>query len=300
MLDRTAAAATVALLGALTVWWGPAEAGAAQAAGACSGRSGVTVVVDFGPLGGGTDVGCVSSGGGRSAATVTESSGHPITRVNNQAFVCKISGLPESEDCANTPPDNAYWGLFWSDGTSGWHYSTQGAYSLTVKDGWSVGWRFQNGGAQDQPSAGPRRDAASPSPTPRPSSSPTRKPSPRPTAAPSSAAPPAATAPSSAAGVPAATASRRPPASRRPAARPSPSATPSESPTEDPSGSPSEDPTDEPSDEATAADGPVGTVTGSGDARPGNDTGVAAVAGLGGLAVLAGSAAVVAYRRGRS
>ena len=48
------------------------------------------------------------------------------------------------------------------------------------------------------------------------------------------------------------------------------------------------------------AEGSFGTVTDDDESGPGDDTGVAAVAGLAGLSVLAGSAAVVAYRRGRT
>ena len=298
---RAASAAVVALLGALAFWCGPVGLDTAQAAGACSGRSGVTVVVDFGALGGGTDVACVADGGGRSASGVTQSSGHPITWVSNQPFACRISGLPgeKDEDCHDTPPNNAYWGLFWSDGTSGWHYSNQGSTTLTVKDGWSVGWRWQDGGAQDQPSAAPHRNATSPRPTPTPKPSPTRTPSPHPSSQPSaraSTAPSATAAPSSAAGVPTAAASRRPHASRHPSARVA------ATPTGSPSGSASVDaaePTAGPSESADVADGSLGTVTGGPDDGdgPGNDVGVAAVAGLGGLSLLAGSAAVVAYRR---
>jgi LPXTG-motif cell wall-anchored protein len=45
------------------------------------------------------------------------------------------------------------------------------------------------------------------------------------------------------------------------------------------------------------AEGSFGTVPA--DSGAGDDTGLAAVAGLGGLSLLAGSAAVVAYRRNR-
>jgi hypothetical protein len=294
---RRAAAGTATLLGLLVVLGVPP----AQAAG-CSGTTGVTVVVDFGPLGGGTEQVCVASGDGDSAAQVTTDGGFRVERTNDgQPFVCRVGGkpTPEQEPCDDTPPSNAYWGLFWSDGTSGWNYSTRGAWSLEAEDGWSIGWRFQDGGDLEQPSAAPRR-GTSPSPRPSPTTSSPRPSSaapapartPRPSASASSA--PAASAPASTSA--SASASRS--AAAAPSQRPTRTARPSESPT-------ATEPTDDPTEQETAeaADGSFATVTGGddpGDDGLGGDTGFAAAAGLAGLSVLAGSAAVVAYRRGRT
>ncbi len=39
--------------------------------------------------------------------------------------------MPADDPCVNTPPADAYWGLWWSDGTTGkWTYSSLGAASL--------------------------------------------------------------------------------------------------------------------------------------------------------------------------
>ena len=281
----------------------PLGSTAAGASGApCSGRTGVTVVVDFGPLPGGTQQACVPDGSGRNAAVVTDAGGFRIDFTNDgQPFVCRISGQPDAnrEKCDRTPPDDAYWGLFWSDGTRSWTYSTQGATSLTPKDGWSIGWRFQDGGDRDLPSAGPRRDAA-PSPSPSSSPSPTRRPSKTPSSVDSPSTGPTSAAPSSAAAT-GSTAAASP--SGRASRTPTRSASPSETPSATDTTSPSETPTEQPSDDSTDdAGGSFATVTDGPDdgAGTGSDNGLAAVAGLLGLSALAGSAAFVAYRRGRS
>ena len=60
--------------------------------------------------------------------------------------------------CVSTPPANAYWGLYWSNGTSGsWSYSSLGVGSLTVPAGGSVAFAWQGG---------PRVRPASPPPLP--------------------------------------------------------------------------------------------------------------------------------------
>jgi len=172
---------------------------AVAAEGACPEGTGVTVVVDFGPLGGGVQVGCDPDGAGEKASTVVPKAGFSLTYVNGQAFVCRIDGLPDAsqESCQRTPPSDSYWGLFWSDGESGtWTYSTQGVTALEVEEGGWIGWRFQDGGDRENPGMspgdGPSEPAASPTPkpssapapaTPRPSSTPAGSPSSAPTSA---------------------------------------------------------------------------------------------------------------------
>ncbi len=313
---RVSAGAVLALLFTVALLGSGATAPAAAAP--CAGGSGVTVVVDFGRLGGGTRSACVPGGSGKSAVQVTSSAGFSVAFTNDgQPFVCRIGQkpAPSEESCNRTPPQDAYWGLFWSDGDPGWTYATQGATSLTVKDGWSVGWRFQDGGDLEKPSAGPHRTAA---PTPRPtatlrptpsSARPTPRPSPSPSSGGSRAPAPGAAATSQAptAATPAgASSATPPPAAAAPSASrtavrstraptptpPRTTATPSASAGEEPT------PTTGPSDQA---EGSVGTVTGGDDPGDGlgNDTGLAAVAGLAGLSALAGTAAFVAHRRGR-
>jgi hypothetical protein len=145
-------------------------------AAACSGSSGVTVVVDHGSLGGGIDQVCSASGGGKVATSVFAGAGFSLTYVQQQpGFVCRIDGQPSSDPCVHTPPSNAYWGLWWSDGRSGsWSYASVAAGSLTVPDGGYVAFAWQSG-AQSAPGVPATAHATAPTPTPTsaPSSTPT-------------------------------------------------------------------------------------------------------------------------------
>jgi hypothetical protein len=67
------------------------------------------------------------------------------------------------------PPTDAYWGLFWSDGSGGWVYSSEGVDALSIPDGGSVAFAWQDGGARDQPGVAPPQHASEqPSPSPSP------------------------------------------------------------------------------------------------------------------------------------
>jgi hypothetical protein len=136
----------------------------AQAA-ACSTASGVTVVVDFNQLGGGVRVACDGSGGGDSAASLFTSNGFSLTPVARfPSFVCRVNGAPASDPCQNTPPSDAYWSLYWSDGRSGrWSYSSQSAYSLKIPDGGYVAFSWKQGSASAPPSASASPHAPEPS-----------------------------------------------------------------------------------------------------------------------------------------
>ncbi|PVG81399.1 hypothetical protein DDE18_18090 [Nocardioides gansuensis] len=229
-------------------------------AATCGAAGGVSVVVDFRELGGGLQTACAPAGGGRSAAAVVESVGHTLTYVQRQpGFVCRISGVPAADPCVNTPPSNAYWGLYWSDGTDGrWSYSSLGATSLTVPDGGSVAFAWQ--GAQSGAPAVPPPVRAQPEPsktnTPSPTKTPTKTPTKSATPSPSpsqtqspTAPPPAETSPSATA-TPTASAS----ATRSPTPVPTRSRTPrrtapaSEEPT---TTAPTATPTDDAGDPAT-------------------------------------------------
>jgi hypothetical protein len=181
-------AAVVVAAGALVLAV-PAPAGAA----ACSGTSGVTVVVDFGSLGG-VQVGCAAGDPG-SGLTALHAAGFATTgtQKDGPAFVCRINGAPASDPCVLTPPSSAYWS-YWHADRGAWAYSSLGAASYDPAPGSVEGWAF---------GAGARPGIAPPAPTvtvpipPRPK--PTTNPVPRPPAPPPGAttAPraPAATGP---------------------------------------------------------------------------------------------------------
>lgn len=129
----------------------------AQAADACRPGHGVTVVVDFHRLRHDDVRACVPAGGGHDAATLLHDAGLSLADVQRQpGFVCRIDGLPADDPCVNTPPADAYWALWWSDGSSGeWTYSTVMASSLDVPDGGFVGMVWQQGSAETRPSVRP-------------------------------------------------------------------------------------------------------------------------------------------------
>ena len=205
----------------------------ANAAGALCSGAGVNVVVDFRELGGGSQLGCDSPGAARTAAQIFPAAGFPLDYVQRQpGFVCRVSGKPATDPCVNTPPSNAYWGLWWSDGESGtWTYSSLGVNSLKVPVGGSVGLSWIGGGGSVPPGVAPPR-APEPEPTPTPTQQPSADPGDDPTDAPTNPDPDPAPA-------------------QRPTRQPSPG--PGDDPTDGPSG-----PGDGPTDGGAAAGKPSG------------------------------------------
>lgn len=199
-------------------------------AATCSTSHGVTVVVDFHQLGGGVQTACDAQGGGRSGDKQMSDAGHHLTYVQRQpGFVCRVDGVPADDPCVNTPPDNAYWSLWWSDGKSGtWSYAAQGIASMSVPDGGYLALSWQGGDSKAPPRVTPKvHPAPSPSPTHQPSSRPTKKPTTAPASATASATPPDAPTSTSSSPTSGHTATPLHPRTHRPsssAAAPSPSA----------------------------------------------------------------------------
>lgn len=120
----------------------------------CDGENDVRLVLDDGTPDGGLTVRCVSDGGGRTAAEVTEAAGVEIRWVQGEpgSFVCRLAARPADLPCAETPPADRYWGLFYAEsGSRSWSSATEGAGTLTVSGGSAVGWRFQDGGKVEEP-----------------------------------------------------------------------------------------------------------------------------------------------------
>lgn len=222
---------------------GLAVAAGPAAAAACPKGSGVTTVV-------GSSVSCDANGGSPASGNFRDT-GHTLTPVDRQpGFVCKVDGAPAAANCVNTPPDDAYWGLFWSDGTSGrWVYASQGSGSLKVPAGGWVAFVFQTGGDRVAPGMTPIGPAAVTKPKPTPTKKATAKPTSKPAAKPTSKSVPGAKATPTAAPTPSASASASPTATAA-----TPSASPSSTAPESPAASPSDatDATDdtEPASEA--------------------------------------------------
>ncbi|MRJ75954.1 hypothetical protein GEV29_05350 [Aeromicrobium sp. SMF47] len=149
MISRPGRAIVAVLLGvpaAVAVQPGWA---ATAATGACAAGSGVTVVV-------GSTVSC-DPDGGATAADSFRDVGHVLTPVQRQpGFVCQVDGAPAGAGCVSTPPGDAYWGLFWSDGASGeWSYASQGVGSLKVPDGGWVAFELQDSDRRTPPHVAP-------------------------------------------------------------------------------------------------------------------------------------------------
>lgn len=318
---RLAAAVLTAAAGAVVP---PVLAAPAQAS-ACSAGSGVTVVVDPHQLGGGVQQECVGQSG--KASSLFPAAGFPLTRAQRDpGFVCRVSGAPASDPCVVTSSSDAYWGLWWSNGTSGsWVYSAYGVDGLSVPDGGSVAFSWDQGAGSAPPgvSAPVTRAAAEPSATASSAApaapAPTKAASGRATPAPKPSAK-ASVRPSAKPSVRATPAPAAPSGSSSPAATPSASAgtsaSNSASGTNDPTASPSGSPTGTPTPgsaatfsstaepfpsaltQAPSSDAPDTVPTGA--PASADDGGLPVWVGPGLLVVLAAAAGATAVVRRRS
>jgi hypothetical protein len=150
---RRAVILAAGLLTALGLVAGPAPPAAYAAA--CTGTSGVTVVVDFTAFGGGVSVAC-AVGDPATGLAALQGAGFTITGTRRWglAFVCRINGLPTAatESCFNTPPASAYWAYWHAAPGGSWSYSSTGAASYNPAPGTVEGWAF---GASVAPSISP-------------------------------------------------------------------------------------------------------------------------------------------------
>ncbi|GAB3078974.1 hypothetical protein [Pedococcus soli] len=167
-VGRLVAAAALVAVGGLTL-----PGGAAQAA-ACSGTTGVTVVIDYGAS---TTTSCVSGdptsamSALKAVATVVSPQRYPGT------VVCRINGTPAKDPCIQMPPASAYWAFFHAPRGGAWTYSQSGVASYDPAPGTVIGFAFGSGG---QPSSAPPARTS----TPKPSSSSTPTPTPKPSSTP--------------------------------------------------------------------------------------------------------------------
>lgn len=171
-----------------------AEAPAARAwsSGACPTPTGVTVVVDFGELGGGTEIRC-AAGPQSSGIAALQNAGYSVGFVQRNSaqglFVCRISGKPgfDKATCADTPPANFSWSYWNAQRGGSWHYSNAGAGNRTPPAGSVEGWRF-NAGRPTWPTVEPPAVLVEPIPIDKPTRDPIRKPTAKPTHQPSAIA----------------------------------------------------------------------------------------------------------------
>lgn len=145
---RFAAAATVLAATATGLVTGTITAPVAQAA-ACSGTTGVTVVVDFTAAGGGVQTACALGDPASGLAALT-GAGFGYAFVPRQpGFICQINTLPNP---CNGAPASAYWSYWHAAPGGSWAYSSSGAGSYNPAPGAVEGWSF---GAGTQPGVAP-------------------------------------------------------------------------------------------------------------------------------------------------
>ncbi|WP_018255106.1 RodZ family helix-turn-helix domain-containing protein [Salinispora mooreana] len=169
-------AAAVALVAAGSVIGPGSPAVAAGLPGYCPDASGVTVVVDFNELGGGTVVRC-APGSQATGLAALKSAGFQITGTLRwgEGFICRIAGKPsaDAEKCVDTSPASAYWSYWHAPNGGRWTYSDKGVLNRTPPAGSFEGWSFSlNRDPNDapRPGAAPSRPAPPPAPAPAPPS----------------------------------------------------------------------------------------------------------------------------------
>lgn len=176
-LLRSAAAVALATSATSLAYAGSAAPARAASAhnGYCTSSAGVTVVVDFGPLGGGVAIRCAPVGSGATGLQALQAAGIPIqgTQRYGLAFVCRLYGQPSAtttlpngyhEQCVNTPPTSAYWSYSKAANGGSWSVSSEGVSSSHVIPGGFEGWSF-NEGSNSVPRATPTRPVTAPRPT---------------------------------------------------------------------------------------------------------------------------------------
>jgi len=281
-LSGAAAACGLALAG-LVVVASPASAAA------CSGSSGVTVVVD---RGGSISTRC-AYGDPSSAVGALQAAGFSVDYPQQfpGSVVCRINGYPSSDPCMRMPSAKAYWAFFHAKRGSSWVYSSSGVASYDPAPGSVVGFRFGSG---QQPGIAPPAATKTSTPTPT-------KPAPKPTPKPPTTKPkPAPTAPKATSGSSSSTPAGKnaPTASAKgtaPGTTAAPSGTPSASPTASASASTSTTgtPTARPSE--TASD--IAAAPTSLDANDGGSGPGTLLAGAALVVLVASGAGWAAWRR---
>ena len=134
----------------------PAPAQAAS--GACTSANGVTVVVSFGSLGGGTVVRCADTSGSGLDALHVAGFSPTGTQQDGDGFVCRIKGKPDTENCVNTPPTSSSWRYWYAANGGPWKFSQSGAGNRAVTQGCFEGWSF---GGSSSPGYAPKRSGSS-------------------------------------------------------------------------------------------------------------------------------------------
>jgi hypothetical protein len=145
---------TVAVSALATTGLAVAQAPAASAA-ACSGTSGVTVIVDFASLGGGIKTMCAPGDPPSGLAALTGAGFTYAFVPRFPGFVCQINVKPNP---CNGAPATAYWSYWHAPRHGAWTYSGSGAAATTPP-------RTPSRGGRSAPARSPASHPRRPSPT---------------------------------------------------------------------------------------------------------------------------------------
>ena len=141
-------AAATLLASAAAVITAPATPGNAAAAAKCTGKKGVTVVVDFTKLHGKVKIGCARKRPANGLVALKRA-GFTYTFVPRQpGFICTIDHRPGK---CNGAPATAYWSYWHAKPGGTWVYSSLGAGSYNPAPGTVQGWAFGAGTAPSIP-----------------------------------------------------------------------------------------------------------------------------------------------------
>lgn len=110
--------------------------------GACTTAEGVTVIIDFQELGGGSYTSCAPNAPATGFKALEQAgiSWTPTTR--SPGFLCRIAGKPANDPCHVPSPTTAYWSYWLAPRGGHWCYSNLGAGSRRPPAGTVEGWSF--------------------------------------------------------------------------------------------------------------------------------------------------------------
>lgn len=142
---RVRVAFVAVLLGTSTIAAAPGAGASTWSEAACSTAEGVTVVVDFGSLGGGVHVRCAPGPVGSGFEALAAAGIDHRTALRSPGFLCRIANKPSDDPCVNTSPASAYWSYWIAPRGGQWCYSNVGAASRNPPEGTVEGWSFSSG-----------------------------------------------------------------------------------------------------------------------------------------------------------
>ncbi|MEO6989423.1 MAG: hypothetical protein ABI239_12355 [Aquihabitans sp.] len=110
--------------------------------GACTTAEGVTVVIDFQELGGGSYVRCAPNSPKTGFEALEQAGISYTTTTRSPGFLCRIAGKPADDPCRVPSPTTAYWSYWVAPSSGYWCYSNFGAGNRRPPAGTVEGWSF--------------------------------------------------------------------------------------------------------------------------------------------------------------